>query len=360
MVQLALAFIAAALISVQASPLLEKRIAQTIADSLTKWQAACLAASNNSPQCNELAVPAFTTLLAASGPCDQQDNADKLMDFSKQQNSQEMIALAQVFCQQPRNSPNSVSVPYCQQAPKNPELNGLYQCQFKGDNPKVFVGGLAVGAPGTIPFGMTSPLNPPGSCPANPGGPIADGTQLTDITTVPFASGSSSPAADPASTSSTTPADPSSTSTTPADPDSDSCPAAPATSDATPSTTSPSMQTSDGATAASLAASTNAPAAASLSKADLLANGEAAQKLNAQFATLTAGSSCDAGENACVNGQFAQCVGGNFVLSPCASTLQCYALPLLLKTGTSVTCDTEADAEARIANTGATGGITGS
>lgn len=42
MVQLALAFVAAALVSVQASPLLEKRIAQTIADSLTKWQAACV------------------------------------------------------------------------------------------------------------------------------------------------------------------------------------------------------------------------------------------------------------------------------------------------------------------------------
>lgn len=256
----------------------------------------------------------------------------------------------------------------------------------------MFVGGLAVGAPGTIPFGMTSPVNPPGSCPANPGGPIADGSQLTDITTVPIASGSSGPAADPASSSSTaagpsststTPADSDSSSTTPADPDSDSCPAATATQspDVTPSTTSPSMQTSDGATAASLAASTNAPVAGGLSKADLLANGQAAQKLNAQFATLTAGSSCNgmylcsstntirhltplfsytAGENACVNGQFAQCVGGKFVLSPCASTLQCYALPLLLKTGTSVTCDTEADAETRIANSGATGGITGS
>lgn len=180
----------------------------------------------------------------------------------------------------------------------------MYQCQFKGVNPKTFVGGLAVGAPGTIPFGMTSPVNPPGSCPANPGGPIADGSQLTDITTVPFASGSSAPAADP--TSSSTAAGPSSTSTTPAedsssttpsDPDSDSCPAVPATQsptpDVTPSTTSPSMQTSDGATPASLAASTNAPAAGPLSKADLLANGQAAQKLNAQFATLTAGSSCD-------------------------------------------------------------------
>jgi len=190
MVQLALVFVTAALVSVQASPILQKRIAQVISDSMTKWEAAC-DASTKSLQCNVLAVAAFGTLLAAAGPCDQQNAADNLMDFSKQSSSQEMIALAQVFTQQPRNSPNSVSVPYCQQAPRNAELNGLYQCQYQGDNPKVFVGGVAVGGPGTIPFGMNSPLNPPGSCPANPSGPIADGTQLSDITTSPFASGSS-------------------------------------------------------------------------------------------------------------------------------------------------------------------------
>ena len=42
MVQLAFAFVVAALVSVQASPLLEKRIAQVIADSMTKWEAACV------------------------------------------------------------------------------------------------------------------------------------------------------------------------------------------------------------------------------------------------------------------------------------------------------------------------------
>lgn len=65
-----------------------------------------------------------------------------------------------------------------------------------------------------------------------------------------------------------------------------------------------------------------------------LQNGEDAQALNAKFATLTPDSSCTAGENACVNGQFAQCVNGQFVLAPCAGGLQCVALPLVNSAGT--------------------------
>jgi hypothetical protein len=176
--------------------------------------------SSGSARCNELSVASFQTLLANAGPCDQQNAADKLVDFSKQLNSQEMIDLARIFCQQPRNSvsphpayqmhffftkpkkiivqPNSVSIPYCQQPPKNAELNGLFQCQFVGSKSSVFVGNLAVGAPGTIPFGKNAPLSPPGSCPAHPQGPIADGTQLSDIVTTPFASGGISTAPDSA------------------------------------------------------------------------------------------------------------------------------------------------------------------
>jgi len=90
-----------------------------------------------------------------------------------------------------------------------------------------------------------------------------------------------------------------------------------------------------------------------------LSNGQAAQKLNAQFASMTASSSCQAGQNACVQGQFAQCVNGKFVMTPCAGGLQCVALPLVNSPGTSITCDTQADAETRVANTGATGGLTG-
>jgi len=90
-----------------------------------------------------------------------------------------------------------------------------------------------------------------------------------------------------------------------------------------------------------------------------LKNGQDAQALNANFATLSADSSCTAGQNACVNGQFAQCVNGKFSLSPCGGGTQCFALPLVLSAGTSITCDTEADAVQRIANTGATGGLAG-
>ncbi|KAI0695703.1 hypothetical protein BC835DRAFT_1414672 [Cytidiella melzeri] len=90
-----------------------------------------------------------------------------------------------------------------------------------------------------------------------------------------------------------------------------------------------------------------------------LQNGQDAQKLNAEFATLTASSSCTAGQNACVQGQFSQCVNGKFVSFPCSGGLTCVALPLVNSPGTSITCDTQADAATRIAATGATGGISG-
>jgi len=90
-----------------------------------------------------------------------------------------------------------------------------------------------------------------------------------------------------------------------------------------------------------------------------LSNGQDAQALNKKFQSLSASSSCNSDEQACVQGQLAQCVNGKFVMTPCASTLQCVALPLVNKPGTSITCDTQQDAESRIANTGATGGLVG-
>ncbi|OBZ68126.1 hypothetical protein A0H81_11739 [Grifola frondosa] len=91
----------------------------------------------------------------------------------------------------------------------------------------------------------------------------------------------------------------------------------------------------------------------------LLQNGQDAQKLNAKFETLSATSSCTSGDQACINGQFAQCANGNFVLTPCSAGLKCVALPLVLKPGTSIACDTPADASARISSTGAQGGLNG-
>jgi hypothetical protein len=301
----------------QGAPL-TKRVAQVIVESTAKWEQACLAAGGGQ-QCNPVSVAAFSTLLAAAGPCDQQNAADKMVDLAKTLgNDAKMISLSQIFAQQPRNSPSSQSVPYCQQAPKNTELTGLFQCQFQGVNPKVFVGGVPVGQAGTIPFGKGAPLNPAGSCQANPNGPIADGTQLVNLTQNPGAGGGAPPKPAPG-----TPAKPSVT--------------------ANKATASP--------------ASTNAPAAGGGFK---LQNGKDAQALNAKFATLNANSPCTDGDSACIGTNFAQCVGGKFVTTPCATTLTCAALPLVNKPGTSITCTTEADAAARIAATGATGGVTGS
>ena len=53
-----------------------------------------------------------------------------------------------------------------------------------------------------------------------------------------------------------------------------------------------------------------------------------------KFEGLTADSPCTAGEDPCVNGNFAQCVNGKFALTPCAQPLQCFALPLVNKAGT--------------------------
>jgi len=90
-----------------------------------------------------------------------------------------------------------------------------------------------------------------------------------------------------------------------------------------------------------------------------LQNGIDAQELNAEFSALNVNSPCQGTEQACVEGSFAQCVNGSFQLSQCAGGTQCFALPLVNSPGTSITCTTEADAAARIANTGATGGIQG-
>ncbi|KAG1741486.1 uncharacterized protein EDB91DRAFT_1052759, partial [Suillus paluster] len=88
-------------------------------------------------------------------------------------------------------------------------------------------------------------------------------------------------------------------------------------------------------------------------------NGLDAQKLNAQFATLSANDSCTSDAQACVGGAFAQCVGSSWELTPCSSGLSCFALPLVAKAGTSLACDTQSDAEARFIAAGVQGGTTG-
>lgn len=132
-------------------------------------------------------------------------------------------------------------------------------------------------------------------------------------------------------------------------------------------------------TAVAIATSASSSTSSSSSSSFLLSNGQKAQQQNAQFAALTASDSCDGafprltdsslthvvlsvaeGAEACVGGDFAQCVDGAWVTQSCGSTLQCFALPLVNSAGTSITCTTQSDAASRIANTGATGGVTGS
>jgi len=315
--------LALALSSAQAAPTHTKRIAQVISASTQKWEAACSTAGGGE-KCNPISVTAFSTLLAAAGPCEQQNAADQMIDLAKQLNDDaQMIKLAQIFRQQPRNTPTSESVQYCQQAPKNSELSGLFQCQFAGAKTETFVGGIAAGSPGTIPFRLSSPVNPAGSCPANPNGPIPDGQQLVrDIAQNPGSGG------DGANTRPVLVGDPGSPVKT----------STPAADRPAPTPTS------------------NVPNPSNFK----LQNGNDAQKLNSQFATLTANSSCTDGQNACVSGEFAQCVGGKFATTQCSGSLICAALPLVNSPGTSIACTTEEDAITRIANTGAKGGLTGS
>lgn len=140
-------------------------------------------AAGGGEQCQPVSQTAFMTLLAAAGPCDQQNAADQMIDLAKQLNNDaNMIKFAQIFVQQPRNSPDSTQVPYCEQAPANSELNGLFQCQFDGTTDSFT--GLQTGASGTVPFGLSS-LAVARSCPASPSSGVTDGAQLTDTTQDP-------------------------------------------------------------------------------------------------------------------------------------------------------------------------------
>jgi len=307
-----------------------------------QWVAACRQAGGGE-KCTEISVTAFSALLASGNVCDQQDAADTMVTFAKTLNSDpDMIRLAQIFAQQPRNAPDSLQVPYCQTAPKNAELNGFFQCQFQGT---VASGKFSGDQTGNIPLGVSA-VNPPGSCPAS-NTPIADGQQLNTLVNSPGSPAGDVTAAAPAPTNSSAAA--------PAGADNGI--AAPHSIIAGSSVAIPA--------ASVVALPATAPTVAALaspsdpSKAFLLSNGQQAQKLNAQFATLTASSPCSAGEQACVQGAFAQCINGTFVSTPCAEGTQCFALPLVNEAGTTNTCTTSDDAAARIAATGVSGGVSG-
>ena len=65
-----------------------------------------------------------------------------------------------------------------------------------------------------------------------------------------------------------------------------------------------------------------------------LQNGKDAQALNAKFLTLSGATPCQAGQSACIQGAFSQCVNGQFVGFPCSGGLTCVALPLVNSAGT--------------------------
>ncbi|KAI0298297.1 hypothetical protein BC826DRAFT_999082 [Russula brevipes] len=179
MVQLTNIFMALLAASAVSAMPLQKRIAQTIADSTQQWVQACTKAGG-AGQCSTISQAAFTTLLAAGKNCDQQDAGDKMVDLAKTLNNDpEMIRLAQLFVQQPRNAPDSLQVPYCQTAPKNKELSGFFHCQFAGSDFTKFSGDQT----GNLPLGVAA-VNPPGSCPAL-NKPVPDGVQLNTLVTSP-------------------------------------------------------------------------------------------------------------------------------------------------------------------------------
>ncbi|KAI0294067.1 hypothetical protein B0F90DRAFT_1641311 [Multifurca ochricompacta] len=173
-------FMAALLVASTSSAMpLQKRIAQTISDSTKQWVQACTKAGGAN-KCNTVSQAAFQTLLAAGANCDQQNAADQMVDLAKTLNNDpNMIRLAQIFVQQPRNAPDRLQVPYCQKAPRNAELNGFFHCQFAGSDFTKFSGDQT----GNLPLGVKA-VNPPGSCPAS-NKPVPDGVQLNTLVSSP-------------------------------------------------------------------------------------------------------------------------------------------------------------------------------
>ncbi|KAH8920489.1 hypothetical protein BT69DRAFT_1313057 [Atractiella rhizophila] len=324
-----------------------KRIAQVISDATKDWEQACLTAGGGQ-QCNPLSQTAFSSLLAAGDKCAQQNAADDMVSLAKTlNNDSEMIRLAQLFVQQPRNAPDSLQVPYCNKAPENVELDGLFHCQFAGSDFTKFSGDQTA----NVPLGVST-VNPPGSCPANLDDPVPDGVQLNTITSDPGVANAST-----SGTVADTGVGKADTSASDAGDDDEDCvdkDEGNGTDTDTSATTS-----STPAPVSTSATSTGAVASGGSVQAQ---NAADAQKLNVQFATLTSASTCDPNVQAaaCVNGAFAQCVGSSFVVSSaCSAGTECFALPLVNSRGTSVTCTTQGDAQRRFDAAGVTGGPLG-
>ncbi|KAH9066417.1 hypothetical protein EDB87DRAFT_1672249 [Lactarius vividus] len=131
------------------------RIAQSdLPDVAQNWQSLCLVSGGdiftNQP-CVELAgLGGIDALLSTGGVCDQQDIADKMIDFAKSEgitNKQALIAAAVAYRQHARNADDmggGVGI-------VNEQLPGVDPGLYGGPNEPI----VAFGEDGTCPAGLT-------------------------------------------------------------------------------------------------------------------------------------------------------------------------------------------------------------
>ncbi|KAI0302251.1 hypothetical protein BC826DRAFT_949163 [Russula brevipes] len=147
------------------------RLAQTdLPDVAQQWQDLCLVSGGDTDTddpCVQLAgIGGINALLSTGGVCDQQDNADKMIDFAKSPgvtNQDALVAAAIAYRKHARNADNLDGVvpatPYCTVPPRNEELVGVVNEQLPGVNPGIYGGPntplVAFGADGTCPAGLT-------------------------------------------------------------------------------------------------------------------------------------------------------------------------------------------------------------
>src|SRR6187399_297313 len=108
-----------------------------IADRIT---ALCPKSTDNTGLCPTLRGDAIVPVLANAGACDQQDHADKFVDFAKQFFKQkpfrdQFIQIAKDYRTMERNTnEDGKCSPLCDRPPRNQELAGLTQAQDPGCN----------------------------------------------------------------------------------------------------------------------------------------------------------------------------------------------------------------------------------
>ncbi|KAH7929757.1 hypothetical protein BV22DRAFT_1125490 [Leucogyrophana mollusca] len=81
-------------------------------------------------------------------------------------------------------------------------------------------------------------------------------------------------------------------------------------------------------------------------------NGPAAKALNDQYSSLTPDSSCNDGDIACIDGQFAHCYQNHYFLHSCPSDWSCAAIPNEWSSGTTTTCDSNDNIAYRFSQAG--------